>query len=88
MKIKNNELTAINLILESGAVEVKPGDTFEAPEWVYKMLVTVYPRLQVVEDVIIEAKPEPIVEPEPEVKPEPVTEPKAVKNAKGKKSRK
>lgn len=78
MLVKNNGTLVAHIVLASGPVDLKKGDTVEMPEWVYKMLLPIFPALTPVEETVIEAEPAPIVEPKPA----------EVKNAKGKKSRK
>lgn len=87
MKVLNKGTTTVNLVLESGEVALRQGQSVEMPEWVYKTIKSIFPGLTPVEAVIT-SKPEPIVE-KPVV--EPAKEPKAAKgakNVKGKKSRK
>ena len=79
MLVKNNGNLVAHIILASGPVDLQKGQTVEMPEWVYKMLLPIFPALTPVEEAIVEAEPAPIVE-EPK--------PAEVKNAKGKKSRK
>ena len=78
MLVKNHGTLVAHIVLASGPVDLKKGDTVEMPEWVYKMLLPIFPALVPVEEAIVEAEPAPIVEPKPA----------EVKNAKGKKSRK
>lgn len=79
MKVTNKGNQVVNVVLKSGEVKLHKGESCEMPEWVYKMLVKVFPYLEATETVV-EAEPAPV-----EVKEEPKPE---VKNVKGKKSRK
>ena len=83
MKVMNKGTVTVNLVLESGEVALRKGETIEMPEWVYKTIKSIFPGLTPVETVIT-SEPEPIVD-KPVEEPKPVKE---VKNAKGKKSRK
>lgn len=83
MKVMNKGIVTVNLVLESGEVALRKGESIEMPEWVYKTIKSIFPGLTPVETVIA-SEPEPIVA-KPVEEPKPVKE---VKNAKGKKSRK
>lgn len=83
MKVMNKGNTVVNLVLDSGEVALRQGQSVEMPEWVYKTIKSIFPGLTP-EETVITSKPEPIVEkPIAEDKPA-----KGAKNAKGKKSRK
>lgn len=82
MKVKNNGVPVVHVVLASGPVALKKGDVVDMPEWVYKTLLCVFPGLTPVEEVVVNAEPaqiNPVVD-----TPKPVE----AKNAKGKKSRK
>ena len=83
MKVLNKGTSTVNLVLDSGEVALKKGQTIDMPEWVYKTIKSIFPGLTPAE-AIITSKPEPIVEkPAEDSKPA-----KGAKGAKGKKSRK
>lgn len=77
MKVVNKGNLTVNVVLASGPVALKKGDSVEMPEWVFKSLKPIFPALEA-EQVVMHSEPAEVKKPEPKV----------ATNAKSKKSRK